>query len=168
MDETDDGWDTPEETRPRAQDNAYGAAVCAARRARGWTQMSLAQELGIGETTVNRIESLGHMPYARIQCAIRDLLGVEPPASQRTDALIDATTRYEDDRVCRYVVAHHAPCTLEMVGTLLGVTRERVRQLEMKALAKLAKNANADLRDAIEWLRTRAERGGAEMHEVRR
>ena len=37
----------------------------------------------------------------------------------------------------RYGLAGDAPMTLEDIGTEVGVTRERVRQIESKTLAKL-------------------------------
>ncbi|MCC7541927.1 MAG: hypothetical protein IT379_37250 [Deltaproteobacteria bacterium] len=157
--------DTPEETRPQAHDADYGAAVIAAREARGWSRERLSVELGVGLSTVARIESLGHVPYARIQRSIRDMLGVESRTASALDAIIDATTRYEDDIACRYVVAHMAPCHLEVIGLLMGVTRERIRQIEAKALRKIAERASAELRG---WLADKAERGGVEMHGVQR
>jgi len=45
---------------------------------------------------------------------------------------------WEDDPRAQYVVAHHPDgITLDEVGLLLGVTRERVRQIEESALRKL-------------------------------
>ena len=37
----------------------------------------------------------------------------------------------------RYGLHGHGRCTLEEVGRLMGVTRERVRQIQMNALARL-------------------------------
>ena len=37
----------------------------------------------------------------------------------------------------RYGLDGHNPCTLEQTGKLLGITRERVRQIQEKAISKL-------------------------------
>lgn len=41
----------------------------------------------------------------------------------------------------RYGLEDGRPCTLEEIGEALGVTRERVRQIEKRAMEKLRKNA---------------------------
>jgi RNA polymerase primary sigma factor len=49
----------------------------------------------------------------------------------------------------RYGLNGHDPCTLEEVGRIFNVTRERVRQIETQSLMKLEKLADAQaLRDA--------------------
>jgi RNA polymerase primary sigma factor len=37
----------------------------------------------------------------------------------------------------RYGLMGEGPCTLQETGSLLGITRERVRQIQEKAIAKL-------------------------------
>lgn len=49
-----------------------------------------------------------------------------------------STLRYEHDRVAQRVCGH-GPYTLEEVGQMLGITRERVRQIEQQAIRKLAR-----------------------------
>jgi hypothetical protein len=58
--------------------------------------------------------------------------------ANKPEPLVDASTRYERDDRCWYVTAVHPDgLTLEEVGHLLCVTRERIRQIERKALRKL-------------------------------
>ena len=38
---------------------------------------------------------------------------------------------------CTWVACNHGPFTLEQVGKMMGITRERVRQIEVKALKRL-------------------------------
>ena len=50
----------------------------------------------------------------------------------------------------RYGLDGHNPCTLEQTGKLLGITRERVRQIQEKAIAKLRHfKPIKDLKDII-------------------
>jgi RNA polymerase primary sigma factor len=45
----------------------------------------------------------------------------------------------------RFGLDEHTPCTLKEIGESLGLTRERVRQIETEALAKLAESLNGPL-----------------------
>lgn len=50
-----------------------------------------------------------------------------------------ADVPYELDRDCqRFIAEHQGGATLDEVGQFFGVSRERVRQIEAQALAKLA------------------------------
>ena len=50
----------------------------------------------------------------------------------------------------RYGLMGEGPCTLQETGSLLGITRERVRQIQEKAIAKLRNlNEIADLHDIL-------------------
>ena len=52
---------------------------------------------------------------------------------------VDEVRSYEDDVPCRLLVARFGPMTLEEIGQALGITRERVRQIEAKAIERLKK-----------------------------
>ena len=52
--------------------------------------------------------------------------------------------RVQPTRDCAIAVANEAPRTIDEVAAILGLSRERVRQIEVAALAKL--QASAELR----------------------
>lgn len=124
-------------TKPSYRDAEFAAAVRRVRTSRGWTQDVFALELGVSIATVSRMEAHGVVPSDRVRIRIRDLLGVE---SEARAGLIDGTTRYEDDYVCRVAVATLGPCTLDTIGVLMGLSKERVRQIEAGAVRKLKRH----------------------------
>jgi RNA polymerase sigma factor (sigma-70 family) len=75
-------------------------------------------------------------------------------ASTVDHGLIDtalATLRPRDREVLqrRFGLAGHRPHTLEEIGSHLGLTRERIRQIELRALDRLARTSAGGLMDAV-------------------
>ncbi len=96
----------------------------------------LSLETPIGEEGESRLADLipapdAHNPLAEAtRSALRDELMI---------ALDELTPREKDVIMLRYGLDGDEPRTLEQVGKALEVTRERVRQIEASALAKLRK-----------------------------
>ena len=101
-------------------------------------------------------EELAQRPRTRADCA--DALRPCPwysckhhlaldvdPNTGRIDLRADPEHLAELRDTCALDVADRGGVTLEVVGELLGVTRERVRQLEDKALARLARRGGDQL-----------------------
>ena len=51
---------------------------------------------------------------------------------------------------CTWVACKYGPFTLEEVGNMMGVTRERIRQIENQALKKLRRNNRKHLLEGYE------------------
>jgi RNA polymerase primary sigma factor len=67
-----------------------------------------------------------------------------------SDCMDSLTYREKKIVVLRYGLDGHPPRTLEEVGLIFNVTRERIRQIEMKALRQLNKMPNAQiLRESV-------------------
>ena len=68
---------------------------------------------------------------------------------------IDPDLPYEKDETCQKVIEEHGELDRARIGACLGVSRERVRQLEIRALrifvARMAA-AGYHERDIVEWL----------------
>ena len=54
-----------------------------------------------------------------------------------SSAVVHPTSRYEDDSAAQMVVGLYQGMTLEQVAEYMGVTRERVRQIQARALHNL-------------------------------
>ncbi len=57
---------------------------------------------------------------------------------EKLDEILSSLSSREEKVIrLRFGLGHHPPMTLEQVGRIFGVTRERIRQIEVKALKKL-------------------------------
>ena len=70
-----------------------------------------------------------------------DVASADAVASEMRDILSTLKPREEKILRLRFGVGHAEPQTLEQVGRALGVTRERIRQIEEQALGKLRRRA---------------------------
>ncbi len=76
------------------------------------------------------------------------------PLQKLIDKLLKSVPPRFKEVVCRRYGIGTEVCTLESIGKKMGITRERVRQIEEAALKKLAAPANKELIDPIiDWTR---------------
>jgi len=112
-------------------------AVLRVRQFMSMAQDTMSLEAPIGDSESEEANSLGDfiedntMPRPA-DAALRELL-----KEQMHDALANLDQREREVLVMRYGLEDGRPLTLEEVGKKLGVTRERARQIETKALRKL-------------------------------
>jgi RNA polymerase primary sigma factor len=108
--------------------------------------------------TISLDESAGDQGDAVLGDFVQDENAESPDTAAsltlRSVDLKDALSSLPERDVCvlelRFGLTGGRPCTLDEVGRILGVTRERVRQLEAKALKKLAVLPQGQrLRDAV-------------------
>jgi RNA polymerase primary sigma factor len=70
--------------------------------------------------------------------------------NQQVERILDSLTPREQMVIrLRFGIGQDEPWTLEEVGQSMSVTRERVRQIEAKALQKLKEPAMKDILEAI-------------------
>ena len=69
----------------------------------------------------------------------RAAVSIREPSPKRVNMQIDRLLREirDDQPSCALDVAAEGGVTLERVGKILGITRERVRQIERNALARM-------------------------------
>jgi hypothetical protein len=98
----------------------------------------------------------GPRPCPLVGCPFNNYLEVSPTTGHIRIA--HGEREPEDmppDESCCLDMADHGPQTLEHVGAVLGLTRERIRQIEMGALKKIRKElGDKTLREWIEKLPT--------------
>ena len=133
------------------------------------TDAELAQELGIEVDRVREIQALSQEPVsleaplrqeedASLGDFIQDDDAVMPLDAvsgtmlrEQLDTVLHELTDREQEVIrLRFGMDGERPSTLEEVGQAFGVTRERVRQIELKTLAKLRHPSRSDvLRDYL-------------------
>jgi hypothetical protein len=72
--------------------------------------------------------------------------------------LLDDAKTFREDRVARFALKHYGVMTLDLIGQFMGVSRERVRQIENEALKKLRRAASRGDKAAAEALASLRER----------
>jgi RNA polymerase sigma factor (sigma-70 family) len=146
------------------------AAGLESRLARVATHAELAEALGLSIDAVADVFTYGADPIsldspvaadadATVADLVADMTSISP-ADAATASLLPAEVDKlllalsERDRqviVLRFGLDEGEPRTLEAIGRQLGVSRERVRQMEARAMAQLRKPANAltDVRELL-------------------
>jgi len=123
------------------------------------TEAQIREVLRFGTEPVSLSEPLGHGAHIVLGDMIEDR-GTSSPfeciAAELMTSEIDALLAPLDQRereilTLRFGLGDRGePCTLEEIGSAFGVSRERIRQIETRALAKLRDRANTS--DARELL----------------
>ena len=133
------------------------------------TEAELAAELGIDVERVREIQALSQEPVS-LEAPLRqeedaslgdfipdddavmpvDAVSGTMLKEQLENVLHELTDREQEVIRLRFGMNGERPSTLEEVGQAFGVTRERVRQIELKTLAKLRHPSRSDvLRDYL-------------------
>ena len=110
------------------------------RKKNGWSQEELADKLGVSRQAVSKWESAGAVPDLQRIIQLSELFSVSTDyllKDEIDDLLLTLTEREEQVLRLRFGLDDGSSKTLEEVGQMFGVTRERIRQIEGKALRKL-------------------------------
>lgn len=93
----------------------------------------------------------GHQRADARRCRCEDIYDPEQRRSRYClrcveGLFVDGSTPYADDAWCRALVAlHPGGMRLEDIAVVMGVTRERVRQIEASATRKIARTHGAEI-----------------------
>jgi RNA polymerase primary sigma factor len=107
------------------------------------------EAIRLSQETLSLDSIVDHEQSTRLGDLIRDENGLEPIEAVFTVMLQETireimnglTAREARIIQLRYGLAGEGPYTLQETGKLLGITRERVRQIQEKALMKIRKNS---------------------------
>ncbi|MEO0271193.1 MAG: sigma-70 family RNA polymerase sigma factor, partial [candidate division WOR-3 bacterium] len=139
------------------------------------TVRELSDILGLPEEKVKQALDVSHQPLSLDKPIGKDEEGVmeeviadqftKSPSELAREAIIKKTieevlstlTKREQKVIkLRFGLGNHPPMTLEQVGRIFGVTRERIRQIEAQALKKLRHPKRAEkLKSLLEKLERR-------------
>ena len=111
----------------------------------------------ISQDTVSLDTPVGEEEDSTLGTFIQDENAISPADSasimmlkeQLMEVLSTLTPREQKVIKLRYGVEDGIPRTLEEVGRRMGITRERVRQIEVKALIKLRVHCGKELYDFV-------------------
>ena len=140
--------DSGREPTPQEIALAMGISVKRVREIIRSSQLTTSLEMPSGENEQSRLgDFIEDLTAAEPLVAVSDLL-----RRAQIDELLSILTQRERKILeLRFGLADGRECTLEEIGAELGLTRERVRQIEIRTLAKLKSFHDAqDLRDSLE------------------
>ena len=103
-----------------------------------YLQNPVSLETPVGEDGEN---SLGDMVEDKREATPEEAMNVLVEQEEVKELLEQLSDREQQVIRLRYGLGNEKTHTLEEIGDILGVTRERVRQIEARAMEKLRKNA---------------------------